>query len=466
VSAIAGAKVVLGVSAAPVLQASFDDLYSAAYEILDDAKTDHELVKLYKGSHASPDPHPSVTDFGEYFYRTRRGLIAYACEQANPQQLPTLADLDAFDAARAPRIGLRSVFDLLLPIVRRPHESADDVLDYLTSRTHQLGAYRGGSSGYDEETRAFAAAHFRSLGMSTAPGEVLIFCGGAKGAFMAFCAAIMCRRRHDDLDRLGGLLLTPVGYYQSLRLIPPIFGGDIHVTAELTDDAVRDWLTATADQPRRCVYVPLVNNTDGRVLTRRRALSIAAVVLEHNMTHPAEPVYVLADDVYVGSYLTPEATGVPIAAIAGTDLGDPMLGRMSDWTLTVATASKTFALPTARVAFATTTSPALSSAVAHYRTVLSQGRVTTDRRIDRCGCDLLDTATLDRRVEQPLPHRPVRAAGQHPDDQQRRGFRSFPYPGTGGWMVSAAADLASPHPARGKRCGCVRRTAALRRRRP
>lgn len=48
---------------------------------------------------------------------------------------------------------------------------------------------------------------------------------------------------------------------------------------------------------------------------------------------------------------------------------------MSDWTLTVVTASKTFALPTARVAFAATTNPALLRAVAHYRTVLSQGRV-------------------------------------------------------------------------------------------
>jgi aspartate/methionine/tyrosine aminotransferase len=48
---------------------------------------------------------------------------------------------------------------------------------------------------------------------------------------------------------------------------------------------------------------------------------------------------------------------------------------MSDWTLSVITASKTFALPTARVAFATSTNPALLSAVGQYRTVLSQGRV-------------------------------------------------------------------------------------------
>lgn len=366
-------RLIIGSTAA--IQESFDDLYTATYEILDDAKNDHNLVKLYKGSHGSPDPYPVVTDFGEYFYRTRRGLTAFACSRVSPDRPPVLADLEKFDAEEIPRIGTRAVFDLLFRTVRRPGESTDDVLAYLTSRTHRLGSYRGGSSGYDEETRAFAAAHFRSAGINATPEEVLIFCGGAKGAFMAFCAAIMCRRRHDQLDRLGGLLLTPAGYYQSLRLIPPIFGGDIHVVPRLTGEAVRDWLATTVDQPRRCVYVPLVNNTDGHVLTRARAESIAAAVLEHNATDPLRPVYVLADDVYAGSYLSREVVGVPIAALTGADIGDPSLGRMSDWTLTVVTASKTFALPTARVAFATTTSPALAKAVAHYRTVLSQGQV-------------------------------------------------------------------------------------------
>lgn len=359
----------------PVLQAGFDDLYTAVYAVLDDAKIGHDLVKLYKGSHASPNPHPIVTDVGAFFYHQRRGLFGYACHKVNPHHPPSLADLDVFDAAHRPRISLRAVFDLLYPELARPGESAVDVLRYVAARRHQLGAYRGGSSGFDEETRAFAAAHFTSLGVACLPGEVSVFCGGAKGAFMAFCAAIMCRRRHDDLHHLGGLLLTPAGYYQSLRLIPPLFGGTIHLTPSLTGSAVRDWLAATADHPRRCVYVPLVNNADGTVLTRQRAHGIAGVILEHNAAHPGRPVYVLADDVYALSYLDPHRPGLPIAAVTGADLGEAALGRMSDWTLSVATPSKTFALATARVAFAATTSPTLAAAVAHYRTVLSQGRV-------------------------------------------------------------------------------------------
>ena len=61
-----------------------------------------------------------------------------------------------------------------------------------------------------------------------------MFCGGAKGAFLAFCAALMLRRDHDDLHREGGRMLAPAGYYQSLRLIPPVFGGSIDVVGELT----------------------------------------------------------------------------------------------------------------------------------------------------------------------------------------------------------------------------------------
>jgi aspartate/methionine/tyrosine aminotransferase len=363
-------------SAAPQLpQASFDDLYSATYAILDDAKTDHDLVKLYKGSHGSPDPHPVVTSFGEFFFRTRRGLIAYASEAARLGPQPSPAGLDCFDAGHRPRVPTRAAFELLAAAIQRPGETPAGVLNYVVSRTHHLGAYRGGSSGYEDEAQAFAAAHFRSTGLATLPGQVLIFSGGAKGAFMAFCAALMCRRNGEDLHHLGGLLLTPAGYYQSLRLIPPIFGGDIHVTGELTGTTVSRWLDDTGDQHRRCIYVPLVNNADGQILTPARARSIARAVLEHNITHPGNPVHVLSDDVYTGSYLSPGCQGLPIAAVTGAGLGDPALGRMSDWTLSVVTASKTFALPTARVAFATSTSPALLRAVAHYRTVLSQGRV-------------------------------------------------------------------------------------------
>jgi len=170
-------------------------------------------------------------------------------------------------------------------------------------------------------------------------------------------------------------MLAPSGYYQSLRLIPAVFGGTIDVAGGLSGETVRDWLAATGGERGRCVYAPLVNNADGRVLGRPDALAVAREILAHNAARAGNPVFVLADDVYAGSYLAPGCAGCSIASVTGADVGEPSWGPMSDWTLAVVTASKTFALPTARVAFAVTTSPGLRRAVAHYRAVFSHGRV-------------------------------------------------------------------------------------------
>ena len=65
-------------------QVDFDDLYSAVYAVIDDAKTRHRVVKLYKGSHGSADPHPAVLDFGTFFAAERRGVLGFACQAVRP----------------------------------------------------------------------------------------------------------------------------------------------------------------------------------------------------------------------------------------------------------------------------------------------------------------------------------------------------------------------------------------------
>jgi aspartate/methionine/tyrosine aminotransferase len=194
----------------------------------------------------------------------------------------------------------------------------------------------------------------------------MIFSGGAKGVFLAFCMSIMCARDCEELHPRGGVILAPSGYYQSLRLIPAIAGGTIHVEQDLSGAIVAGWLADTAHLTGRAIYVPLVNNMDGRVLSRDQAHSIAAAVVDHNQAHRTNPVYVLGDDVYAGSYLADGAEPTPIGAVPG----------ISPWCVSVATPSKTFALPTGRIAFATTTNATLRQALGHYRTVLSHGRVS------------------------------------------------------------------------------------------
>lgn len=358
-------------------QSQFDDLYSSVYRILDDAKASLDVVKLYKGSHAAPNPHQVVSDFGQFFFREKRGLLAYACSQIATTGQYVVEDLNSFDRERCPGTSTREAFDLLYSELRRPDESPDGFLNYLVKREHSLGAYRGGTSGFDDEARAFAAAYLRRHGFSgsVSMNDVMTFCGGFKGVFFAFCASLLCERDYEELRPLGGRILAPEGYYQSLRLVPPLLSAELSVTPELTGEAVACWLQSTAGHPGRAIYVPIVNNANGRVLTRDRALAIAEVVLTYNRRHPDTPVYVLGDDVYSGSYLAAGVDPQPIGAITGNDLGDAGLGRMSDYTVTVITPSKTFAFPTCRIAFAATSSPLLRASLAHYRTVFSYGRV-------------------------------------------------------------------------------------------
>jgi hypothetical protein len=285
-------------------QSQFDDLYTAVYALIDDAKTRHRVIKLYKGSHGSSDPHPIVLDYGQFFAAHRRGVLGFVCDRVRPgADHYRVADLDEYDRFARPRVPARQAFDLLARTGRRDGETNDQYLTYVATRRHHLGAYRGGSSGLDDESRAFVAAYFQQLGIAAAPSEVLIFCGGFKGALIATCAALMSVRHHDELHHIGGRVLAPVGYYQSLRLIPTIFGGGLDVVTDLNGETVSEWLASTHGRGGRIVYVPLVNNADGRVLNRDRATSIASAVVDHNRRHPDVPAWVVADDVYAGSYL-------------------------------------------------------------------------------------------------------------------------------------------------------------------
>lgn len=347
-------------------QPRFDDLYSAVYQLVDDAKESYHPLKLYKGSHGSLNPHDVVTDFGKWFFEHRRGLFSFAVHQVQPRfDMCVTDDLAEFDFTYRPRVPTARVFDIMFQHRARRDETVNRYLNWLVHRDHHLGAYRGGSSGYDDEAKGFACAYFRQLGIPATPEHVVIVNGGAKAVFLATCAALMCRRICDDLHDMGGIVLAPGGYYQSLRLIPTLFGGTIHVVAELTGDTVAEWLTNTESRPGRIIYVPMVNNMDGWVLTTTRAHSVAAAVAAHNRANDQNPCYVIGDDVYAGSYLTDDLEPFPIGAVSG----------FSRWCVSVVTPSKTVALPTARVAFATVTDPVLRAAIEHYRTVLSHGRV-------------------------------------------------------------------------------------------
>lgn len=339
------------------------DLYGATYAVLDAVKARRsDLLKLYKGSHASSQPHHRVHDVGAWVYREQRGLIAFACHMAGHRWKPGIEALDEFDVTFQPRIGVREIFEHLA--AADPACSREELLQHLVSRRYDLGSYRGGSSGFDDEARAVAALHFQRTGVDVLAQDVQVYSAGAKAPIMSACAAAMCQRRGEEVRQLGGRVLVPAGYYQSLRNIPPLLGGRLDVVAELDETAVANWL-AEGDPTGRVVYAPLVNNANGRVLTTARARGIAGAVATHNDRHPQAPVLIIGDDVYAGSELTDAVDICPIGSIK----------EVADVTVSIVSPSKTYACPTSRVAFAATRNARLAAQLDVWRTGYAYGRV-------------------------------------------------------------------------------------------
>ncbi|QIZ36137.1 hypothetical protein [Saccharopolyspora sp. ASAGF58] len=153
-----------------------------------------------------------MQDLGAYFFQESKGIFAFL-HYAMGAQNANLNALAAYDVARRPRIASRAAFGLLAECSRRDGETVEGYYRWVVSRKHDLGRYRGGSSGFDDEARSFAAAHFRSTGIPASPQEVLVCCGGAKGGIMAMLAAVMCRHENEKVHRMPGRVLAPAGYY-------------------------------------------------------------------------------------------------------------------------------------------------------------------------------------------------------------------------------------------------------------
>ncbi|GAB3890164.1 hypothetical protein GCM10029964_061230 [Kibdelosporangium lantanae] len=133
------------------------------------------------------------------------------------------------------------------------------------------------------------------------------------------------------------------------------------VTAEFL---VQQWPSdlAVGKHETFLIYTPAVDRLTGEALTKPRATAIAEHILRHNQAHPHNPMLVFSDESAIDS----GSRTCSLASITGDDLGDPGLGRMSDWTLTVVTPAVTFPTANPLVSFVHTTNPTLSNVVQEW----------------------------------------------------------------------------------------------------
>lgn len=352
---------------------SFDDIYTLTYEALNIAKENHAPLKAYKGSHFSPLPHKLSLDFLTFFSSTYRGLFSFAT-YATQSKNPKVSDLEVFDNKYKPYVSMKQSFETYYASYGLTTETKEDCFKRIVDRSHYLGYYRGGSSGYEEESQAVASSFFAKHQIPAKPNEVMIFTGGFKGAMLSLCAALMLTKHQDQVSNNRGSVLVPKGYYQSIRLIPTLFQASVECTDSYSAEFIHRWANSSS-KGSKIIYVPSINNENGRGLSKEKAIELASVILNYNSKHRDNPIFVVADDVYMGSHLKKDAAPVSISSIAGKDIGNPDLGRMFDWSVSIVTSSKTFALPTSRISFAASGNAELRYKILHYRSILSQGRV-------------------------------------------------------------------------------------------
>ncbi len=339
-----------------IINTQFDDIYSVAYKVIDSAAASRNLVKLYKGSHISEQPHEAVFKFLAHFAVSQEGLLSFIDKHSGQLSLSVNPD---------------KILQRLYQAEAKNNECYEDFRSCILTRKHKLGHYRGGSSGYASESKAAICEYFDQFELKFDIDNINIYSGGIKGAFMCFCAALFSSRSYDDIHILGGSFLMPIGYYQSLRNIPSLFKCQINTLDIYNENSIKQWIKATRNIKRRAIYIPTVNNADGLVLPAKSMRSIIKHVIEENLQ--GRQLLIFWDDVYRGSYIGKDCYGVNPefkVRIRGKDYS------ASDYSVIATSPSKTYALPTSRVCFIATTNTELYSAMEHYQILMSFGRVS------------------------------------------------------------------------------------------
>nr|CEL13552.1 hypothetical protein [Kibdelosporangium sp. MJ126-NF4]CTQ99238.1 hypothetical protein [Kibdelosporangium sp. MJ126-NF4] len=211
------------------------------------------------------------------------------------------------------------------------------------------------------DMRLFGSRVLQRHGHAAPAERIQVFEGGITHVLNALVGATMLPEHTDNY------LLAAAGFDPSSMDPLPGLGSTV-ILKELTEDLLRDdWFVNWANPSDQIVlYVPLVNELTGQVLTRERAHGIARAVLSYNRDRGnRRPVLVFANDSDNDSFHDEKVSDYaqPIGMVSGAELRNSTLGHMSDWTVT-AVAPRTAGSSTADVSFAFTNNPDLHAALA------------------------------------------------------------------------------------------------------
>ncbi len=294
-------------------------------------------------------PHPMALEAHAHHTLHHTSLLGYLASSAEKEQLPLEELLERFSPEKGYFINLHEGYRDLWRKSEKKKLSFVEFLDYQKAQKIGSTGYLEYTSG-QKEGLTLMRNYFRNLEIPVGEAQVLMGTG-FKNLYHTLMNAFMTE--DVDLDEKGwdirrrksGTILVPRGHYQSLVKAPSFHNSRIKVIERMDARHLMKELEKREDI--RAAYLSVVANPSGEIMSEEQMRGIASVVLNYNRTHPDNPIYVIADQVYNGSILK---QGLEIFSIASVTEGDD---RMFDYTITLVSPSKTLGYASARIGFAT-----------------------------------------------------------------------------------------------------------------
>ncbi|MCP4116286.1 MAG: pyridoxal phosphate-dependent aminotransferase [Desulfobacteraceae bacterium] len=303
-------------------------------------------------------PHPMALGAQRHQALHYTGLLGYLAQEAEKKGLPLADFLKEFSPENGFFIDLYVAYEELWQRSGHRHLEFGCFLDLRKQEKIFPTGYLDHCHG-QTETLVLMAHYFKGRQVPATPDQVVMGTG-FKNLFNALMTVLMKgevrvdAQGRDFRESKPGTILVPRGHYQSLVKAPSFHNGRLKVIERMDEEHIREALENREDI--KAVYFSVVANPSGDVMPEAQIRGIARAILEYNASHPEDPVFVVADQVYNGSLLKEGLEILSIASLTGDrlDMEDDSAKSMAmfDYTVTIVSPSKTLGYASARIGFA------------------------------------------------------------------------------------------------------------------
>ncbi len=308
----------------------------------------HAAIEAHVGGQFFLSPHDMALEAHIHHTRNHTGLLGYLFSLAGKEALPLPDLLKRFCPDNGYFINL---YEAYVDLWKKSSINKLKFENFLERRKNT----KIGSTGYltfchgQEESLILMKNYFQNLGLPVQENQVVMGTG-FKNLFAALITVLMTEKLsldengRDFRKQTSGTILVPRGHYHSLVKAPSFHNGRLKVIERIDAEHIRKELENRGDI--KAIYLSVVANPSGEVMSENQMRDIACVLLDYNHKNKDNPVFVIADQVYNGSILKKNINIFSIASLSGEN------SHMYDYTITIVSPSKTLGYASARIGFA------------------------------------------------------------------------------------------------------------------